>query len=77
MATIRCPRCGHTEPDGRPHDREQYEETCARCASKPCCETVQDRPTAGEIAGCSEIVVRGCSGCGAELYWRTPVWRKI
>jgi hypothetical protein len=31
MATIKCPVCGASENDGRPHDREVYPEVCAHC----------------------------------------------
>ena len=34
MAKIRCPKCGYTESDGRPHDRETYYEVCCVCAPK-------------------------------------------
>jgi hypothetical protein len=31
MAKIKCPHCGYTESDGRPHDRETYYEPCVVC----------------------------------------------
>jgi hypothetical protein len=34
MAKIRCPKCGYTESDGRPHDRETYPEVCIQCEAK-------------------------------------------
>jgi hypothetical protein len=35
MAKIKCPKCGYTESDARPHDRETYYELCLVCAPKP------------------------------------------
>lgn len=34
MAKIKCPVCGYSESDGRPHDRETYFEVCVKCAPK-------------------------------------------
>ena len=34
MAKIRCPKCGYTEDDARPHDRTVYSEVCVKCAPK-------------------------------------------
>lgn len=34
MALIKCPKCGYTERDGRPHDRETYYEVCVKCQPK-------------------------------------------
>jgi hypothetical protein len=31
MAKLRCPVCGYTEDDGRPHDRAVYSEVCTIC----------------------------------------------
>ena len=44
MATIRCPECGYSESDGRPHDRETYPEVCVRCTRKMCGEFKRDNP---------------------------------
>lgn len=33
MAKIRCPKCGYTEDDCRPHDRATYYEVCVKCAT--------------------------------------------
>ena len=34
MSKIKCPVCGYTEDDARPHDRETYFETCVSCERK-------------------------------------------
>lgn len=34
MAKIKCPTCGYTESDGRPHDKETYYEQCVKCVSQ-------------------------------------------
>lgn len=31
MSKIKCPTCGYTEDDGRPHDRTTYYELCVVC----------------------------------------------
>lgn len=43
MATIKCPICGYSESDGRPHDREVYPEICVRC-EKPRQRDEQNSP---------------------------------
>ena len=31
MSKIKCPTCGYSEDDGRPHDRATYYEVCVVC----------------------------------------------
>lgn len=41
------------------------------------CGHSQALPTATEIVGGPEIVVRACAACGVELWWNAGEWRRL
>lgn len=44
---------------------------------KSACGHPQEPPTAQEIAGCPEVIVRRCIVCDRELWWNIDQWRRF